>query len=171
MAQNDIVSMMMKYKGYIGVIKIDIDAGVLRGHVTNTRDTITFQGKSVPEAIAEFRVSVDEYLDFCKSLGQAPEKPFPGKFLVRINPDVHRDLTAVAQSKGVSVNRLVTRELARLARRSGPTELSKAKKPTKPSGPAKPAKPTKAAKATKATKANPKVADQAAKRPKAKSDG
>ena len=62
---------MMKYKGYIGVIKIDTDAGVLRGHVTNTRDTITFQGKSVPEAIAEFRVSVDEYLDFCKSLGQA----------------------------------------------------------------------------------------------------
>lgn len=65
---------MMTYKGYTGVLGIDADAGVLRGHVANTRDVITFQGKTIKEAETEFRSSVDDYLDFCASLGQSPEK-------------------------------------------------------------------------------------------------
>ena len=41
---------MMNHKGYIGVLRVDQEAGVLRGKVVNTRDTITFQGKTVEEA-------------------------------------------------------------------------------------------------------------------------
>jgi predicted HicB family RNase H-like nuclease len=108
---------MMTYKGYIGVARVDDEAGVIRGKVVNTRDTITFQGKSVDEARTAFEDSVDDYLEFCESLGEAPEKPFSGKFLVRLTPGVHRDLAAVAQAKGLSVNKLVAQELARLARR------------------------------------------------------
>lgn len=104
----------MNYKGYLGVAKIDEDAGVIRGHVVNTRDTITFQGETVNEAVAAFRESVDDYLAFCASLGQTPEKPFSGKFLVRVKPEVHRDLTAIAQAQGVSINKLVAKELVRL---------------------------------------------------------
>ncbi len=113
---------MVNHKGYLGVLKVDAEAGVIRGHVVNTRDTITFQGKSVNEAVAEFEASVDDYLAFCDSQGQAPEKPFSGKFLVRINPAIHRDLTALAQTKGLSVNTLVAGELKRLARRGRPAK-------------------------------------------------
>lgn len=107
----------MRYKGYIGLAEVDEDAGVIRGRVVNTRDTITFQGTTVAEAAAAFRESVDDYLEFCRELGEEPEKPFSGKFLVRIEPAIHRDLTQLAQMRGVSFNKLVTAELSRLARR------------------------------------------------------
>jgi predicted HicB family RNase H-like nuclease len=109
---------MMRYKGYVGIADVDMEAGVIRGKVVNTRDTITFQGKTVEEARKAFEESVDDYLEFCVSLGEKPEKPFSGKFLVRITPAVHRDLTAAAQAKGVSVNRFVGRALYRLAKKS-----------------------------------------------------
>ena len=107
---------MMKYKGYIGIVRVDTEARVIRGHVVNTRDTITFQGKTVADAEKAFKASVEDYLAFCKSLGEPPEKPFSGQFVVRLKPELHRDLTAVAQSKGVSVNKMVTGVLSRVAK-------------------------------------------------------
>lgn len=106
----------MNYKGYIGTLHVDQGAMVLRGHVINTRDTITFQGKSVEEASAAFRESVDSYLEFCASVGEAPEKPFSGKFMVRVQPEVHRALSALAQAQGISLNRFIQREFVRLAK-------------------------------------------------------
>jgi predicted HicB family RNase H-like nuclease len=66
------------HRGYIGVLHVDHDASVLRGKVVNTRNTITFQGRTVAEATQAFRDSVEDYLEFCKSLGEPPEKPFSG---------------------------------------------------------------------------------------------
>lgn len=107
----------MKYKGYIGLVEVDEDAGVIRGQVVNTRDMITFQGTTVEEAKTAFRDSIDDYLEFCGELGEEPEKPFSGRFLVRIEPGVHRELTQLAQMHGISFNKLVTDELSRLVRR------------------------------------------------------
>ena len=39
----------MEYKGYIGVVEFDDDAGIFHGERVNTLDVITFQGKSVAE--------------------------------------------------------------------------------------------------------------------------
>lgn len=108
---------MMNYKGYAGILRVDQEAGVLRGRVINTRDTITFQGKTVEEATTAFRESVDDYLEFCGSLGEPPEKPFSGKLLVRIPPAIHRGLSALAQARGTSVNKIVVRQLTKLASR------------------------------------------------------
>ena len=119
---------MMIHKGYVGVAHVDLEAGVIRGKVVNTRDTITFQGKTVEEASAAFRDSVDDYLEFCASLGEEPEKPFSGKFLVRLAPDVHRDLTAAAQAEGVSFNKFVGRILKHVVRRHNPAPGAKATK-------------------------------------------
>ena len=107
---------MIKHKGYTGVFKVDPDAGVIRGKVVGLKDIITFQGATVAEAVGAFRDSVDEYLAFCASDGVDPERPFSGKFIVRLSPRVHRDLSALAESKGVSVNKLVTVVLAKKAR-------------------------------------------------------
>lgn len=122
------------YKGYVGVLRIDDEANVIRGKVINTKDTITFQGKSVEDAVAAFHDSVDDYLAFCESLGEPPEKPFSGRVLVRLKPEVHRILALAAQSQGTSFNKLVSHALAKEARKlarigvtAGPTE--------KPTGP------------------------------------
>ena len=109
---------MMQHKGYIGVARVDAEAGLIRGRVVNTRDLITFHGGTVEEARRAFQESIEDYLEFCAARGEEPEKPFSGRFVVRMKPQVHRALAIEAQRRGTSLNALVVRELTRLARRS-----------------------------------------------------
>jgi predicted HicB family RNase H-like nuclease len=102
---------MMKHKGYTGDAWIDHEAGVIRGRVIGTRDVITFQGKSVEEARAEFVTSVDDYLAYCVERGEKPEKPFSGKVLLRLDPNLHRELSAIAEKSGKSINSLIVDRL------------------------------------------------------------
>ena len=81
---------MMEYKGYIGKVAIDDEAGILYGEVINIRDVITFEGTSVAELQIAFHESVDDYLAFCTERGESPEKPFSGKFVVRLPAELHR---------------------------------------------------------------------------------
>ena len=66
----------MTYKGYQARVDLDEEAGVFHGEVINTRDVITFQGSSVGELNQALEDSVDDYLEFCASRGEHPEKPF-----------------------------------------------------------------------------------------------
>ena len=128
---------MMKYKGYIGSASLDTEAGVFRGRVTNTLDMITYQGRSVEELRREFEESVDIYLELCAERGEAPEKPFSGHFFVRIKPKLHRAAAAEASRRGVSLNAVVSRELAKFVKKSTSTSspASDAEAPPKPRKP------------------------------------
>jgi predicted HicB family RNase H-like nuclease len=83
---------MMEYKGFIGKVEFDDDAGLFHGEVVNTRDVITFQGKSVSELKKALKESLDDYLAFCAQRGEEPDKPFSGQFVTRIPPELHRRL-------------------------------------------------------------------------------
>ncbi len=102
---------MMEYKGYIGVVEFDDDAGIFHGELGNTRDVITFQGKSVAEIKKAFRESVDDYLEFCKKRGEEPDKPFSGKLVLRMQPSLHRALAVEARSVKKSLNALIVEKL------------------------------------------------------------
>jgi predicted HicB family RNase H-like nuclease len=99
---------MMEYKGYIGKVEIDEDAGLLHGEVINIRDVITFQGRTVEELQQALRESVDDYLEFCAQRGEDPEKPFSGKFVVRLPADLHRKAFVKAKLADKSLNNWVT---------------------------------------------------------------
>ena len=86
----------MNYKGYVGVVEYDDEAKIFSGEVINTRTVITFQGTTVDELENEFHASVDDYLEWCKEDGIEPEKPYSGKFNVRISPLFHSQI-AVAK--------------------------------------------------------------------------
>ncbi|MFZ3207875.1 MAG: type II toxin-antitoxin system HicB family antitoxin [Geobacteraceae bacterium] len=103
---------MMEYKGYIGHVEFDDEAEIFHGDVINTRDVITFQGKTVDEIKEAFRDSVEDYLAYCAKLGQEPEKPFTGKFMLRIPPDLHRKIYVAAKQSGESINTWVKEQLA-----------------------------------------------------------
>ena len=77
-------SNILEYKGCFGEVSFDNDAKVFYGRVINTRDTITFQSDNAKQLEEEFQVSVDTYIDFCKDLGETPEKPYSGKFVLRL---------------------------------------------------------------------------------------
>jgi predicted HicB family RNase H-like nuclease len=104
---------MMEYKGYIGKVELDPDAGILHGEVVGIRDVVTFQGESVQEVERAFRESVDDYLAFCRSRGEQPDKPRSGKFVVRANADLHRRLDILARASGKSLNTVVVEFLER----------------------------------------------------------
>jgi len=95
---------MLEHKGYIGHISFDDDAEFFHGEVINTRDVITFQGDSVKAIKKAFVESVEDYLAFCAERNEAPEKPFSGRFNLRLEPEVHRDAYISARQAGMSLN-------------------------------------------------------------------
>jgi predicted HicB family RNase H-like nuclease len=102
---------MMEYKGYLGKVDFDSDASIFHGEVINTRDVITFQGVTVAELKKAFQESVDDYLSFCASRGEEPDKPFSGQFVTRIPPELHRQVNLAASLSGKSLNAWVTEQL------------------------------------------------------------
>jgi predicted HicB family RNase H-like nuclease len=68
----------MTYKGYTATVEYDPDAEIFHGEVTDTRDVITFQGKSIAESTKALADSIEDYLAFCKECGGEPDKPFLG---------------------------------------------------------------------------------------------
>lgn len=106
---------MMTYKGYSAKVEFDDEAMIFHGEVIGIRDVVTFQGKTVNELKKEFHDSVDDYLDMCKSRGEEPEKPFSGKFVVRVSPDVHRKVYMAAKKAGQSINAWLSTTLQKLS--------------------------------------------------------
>ena len=98
---------MMEYKGYIGVVEFDSDVKIFHGEVVNTRDVITFQGTSVDELETAFKDSIDDYINWCQSEGVEPEKPYSGRFNLRLSPELHREIAITAKRLNISINNFV----------------------------------------------------------------
>lgn len=69
-------------------------------------------------ALKGIRKIVDETLMDMQQTGEKIPEPFAtkrysGKFMVRIPPEIHRDLTIKAAESGVSLNRFVSAKLTR----------------------------------------------------------
>lgn len=80
-------------KCYQGQVNYDEEAKFFHGEVVGLRDAITFQGTSLDELEQAFKDSINEYLDFCKELKRTPEKPFSGKLILRLPPEIHERAT------------------------------------------------------------------------------
>ena len=102
----------MKYKGYEALVSLDDVQGIFHGEVINIRDVITFQGQSVSELKQAFIESVEDYLEFCAQRGEEPEKPFSGRFVVRIDPELHKQIYIKAKQEGKSLNTWVSEKLS-----------------------------------------------------------
>ena len=98
---------VLKYKGYLGKFGYEEGDEAMHGTVINIRDTIHFQGTTIGELRQSFRDSVDDYLAWCAEEGRDPEKPFSGKFIVRIDPNLHRRISTEAQIRNKSLNQWV----------------------------------------------------------------
>ena len=102
---------MLQYKGYAGHVEFDDETGIFHGEVLDLRDVITFQGKSVEEIERAFRESIDDYLEFCEERHEEPDKPFSGRLMVRLPPDVHRKAYVSARREGKSLNQWIAEKL------------------------------------------------------------
>ncbi len=115
----EMVGDLLKYKGYLGRVVLDTDAGVLHGRVVNTRDIITFEADNVKDLEKEFRNSVNDYLDFCRERGENPDKPYSGKLSLRIPPQLHQWYATAAAARQQSINKVMEHCLRLVATSEG----------------------------------------------------
>ena len=108
---------MKLYKGYSGSIEFDDDDMVFHGRVLGIRDVVTFEAESAEELVRAFHDSVDDYLEFCTSRGEAPQKPYSGKLALRTTPEIHALLSKAAAQDGKSINQWISDVLADVAKK------------------------------------------------------
>ncbi len=103
---------VMTYKGYAASMTYDPDDKILVGRVLDIADIIGFHGESVAAFEAAFHEAIDDYIDACMKLEQAPEKPSSGKLMLRIDPSIHAAAAKAAARAGQSMNKWVAKVLS-----------------------------------------------------------
>ena len=80
----------MTFKGYAARIEYSDEDRCLIGHIAGINDVVGFHGESVAEfARAAFEEAVEDYLTTCEKLNRAPQKPYSGRLMLRVSPEVH----------------------------------------------------------------------------------
>jgi len=102
----------MTYKGYAARIEYSDEDECFVGHIAGIKDVIGFHGESVAELRAAFKEAVDDYLKTCEKLGRPPQKPYSGKLMLRIPPEVHARAAMMAEAQGKSLNQWAAEVLA-----------------------------------------------------------
>jgi predicted HicB family RNase H-like nuclease len=98
------MSKPMTYKGYSAHIEYSDEDGCFVGRVAGIRDIITFHGESVQDIKHAFEEAVDFYLESCSARGEVPNKPFTGRFVVRVSPELHNAIAEAAKKNHKSIN-------------------------------------------------------------------
>ncbi|MBW7922621.1 MAG: type II toxin-antitoxin system HicB family antitoxin [Rubellimicrobium sp.] len=107
---------VMNYRGYSARIEYDDEDGILFGQIAGIRDGVGFHADSVARLRAAFREAVDDYLETCARLGRAPQKPYSGKVMFRVSPEVHRKAAIAAELEGKSLNQWAEEVLKQASR-------------------------------------------------------
>lgn len=98
----------LKHKGYTGNVNFDAEDKIFHGRVLGITDVIGFEGTSVSELEKDFREAIDDYLETCQEIGKEPEKPFSGRFVLRVPSELHCAIALEAKRQNKSINKWIT---------------------------------------------------------------
>ena len=96
-----------EYKGYYTKIEFDADAMLLHGKIEGISDLVTFESQDASQIKNEIHATVDDYLAFCEENGKRPEEEYRGLFNVRLQPKLHKRISAEAMKRDMTVNAAV----------------------------------------------------------------
>ena len=102
----------MTYQGYAARIEYSDEDACFVGHIAGIRDIVGFHGESVAELRAAFEEAVEDYLETCQKVGRPPQKPYSGKLMLRVAPEVHAHAAMMAEARGKSLNQWAAEVLA-----------------------------------------------------------
>jgi predicted HicB family RNase H-like nuclease len=109
----------MTYKGYAAHIEYSDEDKCLIGHIAGINDVVGFHGESVVELRAAFEEAVVDYLATCEKLKRAPQKPYSGRLMLRVSPEIHAAVAVAAQVSGKSINQWAAEAFTRAVRANG----------------------------------------------------
>lgn len=107
----------MTYRGYRARIDFDPDDRIFIGRLAGIQDIAVFHGTTVEELEKAFHETVDHYLEVSERTGRPAQKPYSGKLLLRVDPDVHAALAVAAEVAGTSINQWASSVLSEAAHR------------------------------------------------------
>lgn len=110
------MSNVMTYKGYAARVEYDDEDGILFGQLAGIRDGVGFHADNVEELRVAFHEAVDDYLGTCARIGKQPQKPYSGRMMFRVSPEVHRRAAIAAELAGKSLNQWAEEALLRATR-------------------------------------------------------
>ncbi len=103
----------MSYKGYVAHVEYSAEDDCFVGHIAGINDIIGFHADSVTRLHRAFEEAVDDYLSACKKAKKQPQKPYSGRIMLRIPPELHAKVAVMAEVHGKSLNSMVTELLDR----------------------------------------------------------
>ena len=106
----------MTVNGYTAKIIFDPELDQFRGEILGLNGGADFYGRTPTELRREFRKSLKVFHDVCREKGINPRRQFSGRFNLRISPELHQRLAALAEASGKSLNALVEDQLAKATR-------------------------------------------------------
>lgn len=110
----------MTYKGYSARIEYDDEDGIMTGQIAGLRDGVGFHADGVEELKEAFHEAVDDYVEACAKIGKEPQKPYSGRVMFRVDPEVHRKAALAAELSGKSLNQWAEEVLNRAAHSGQP---------------------------------------------------
>jgi predicted HicB family RNase H-like nuclease len=102
---------LMTLDAYQAKIEYDADLDMFRGEILSLNGGADFYGRNTKELRAEFKKSLQVFLDVCREKGIEPRRNYSGKFNLRIPAELHEKLAIVAQAEGKSINTLAQEAL------------------------------------------------------------
>ena len=101
----------MTYKGYLGSVAYSEKDQVFFGKIEGINGLVNFEGESVKELTEAFHEAVDDYVAYCVAEGIEPHKSYSGQLNIRIKPETHSAIAALARQSGESINAFISRAL------------------------------------------------------------
>ena len=102
---------IMTLDTYHAKIEYDEELDLFRGEILGLSGGADFYGKNTKGLRAEFKKSLQVFLEVCKEKGIEPRRHFSGKFNLRITPELHEKLAIKAHAEGKSINTLALEAL------------------------------------------------------------
>jgi predicted HicB family RNase H-like nuclease len=105
---------IMSVEGYHAKIEYDPELDMFRGEILGLNGGADFYGRTPEELRAEFRKSLQVFLEVCREKGIEPRRRYSGKFNICIPPELHERLAILAQAEGKNLNTLAHEALQRV---------------------------------------------------------
>lgn len=107
----------LTYKGYTTFVRYDSEDGSLYGKIEGIKSFVNFtyveDDPRYESVVDAFHEAVDDYLIICEEEGIVPERPYSGKFNVRIPSELHAAASARASEECTTLNDIVNKAIYR----------------------------------------------------------
>lgn len=102
----------LEYKGYKGSVEYSKADNCLFGKVLGmNKDLILYEGNTVDELRKDFEAGIESYIAGCIADGVEPRKPYSGTLNIRISPETHGRIAALAKEAGTTINGYIRQAL------------------------------------------------------------